>query len=61
MIEQVETKEDYEAALLRFEVLMDIDPALGTTEGEELDKLASIIEAYEAKQGWGFQGENNVI
>jgi len=59
MIEQIETKEDYEAALLRIEVLMDIDPALDTTEGEELNKLASIIEAYEAEQGWGFEGENN--
>ena len=57
---RIETKEDYEAALLRIEVLMDLDPALNTTEGEELNKLASIIEAYETKQGWSFEGGNNV-
>jgi len=54
VLEEIVTLKDYQAALLRIEKLMDIDPEVGSAEGEELDKLASLLEAYEAKQGWGF-------
>lgn len=47
MIENITSKEDYEKALLRIEQLMDAK--LGTPEGEELDALATLVEAYEDK------------
>ena len=55
MIEEILTAEDYATALLRLEKLMDIDPERGSVEGEELDKLASLLEAYESGHGWGFE------
>lgn len=54
MLEKIVTEEDYQAALVEIERLMDIDPEVGSAEGEELDKLANLLEAYEAKKGWGF-------
>ncbi len=51
---EILTREEYTATLLRLNELMDIDPEVGSVEGEELNKLAGLLEAYEAKQGWGF-------
>ena len=44
-IRPVKTDNDYRKALLRIEELMDASPK--TTAGEELDVLATLVEAYE--------------
>ncbi len=55
MIKEIVTREDYHFALRHLEALMDMDPELGSVIGEELDKQANQIEAYEIKQGWDFK------
>lgn len=47
-IKPIKTEADYDAALSRIDMLMDAE--MGTPEGDELDVLATLIEAYEAKQ-----------
>jgi len=44
-IRPIKTKNDYERALKRIESLMDALP--DTPEGDELDILATLVEAYE--------------
>ena len=46
-IKPIRTEQDYEAALARADQLMDAE--LGTPEGEELDVLVDLIEAYESR------------
>jgi HTH-type transcriptional regulator/antitoxin HigA len=46
-IKPVKTKKDHAAALKRIETLMTAKP--GTTAGDELDILVTLVEAYEAK------------
>lgn len=46
-IKPIRTKRDYEAALRKIEVLMTA--RRGTPEGDRLDVLATLVEAYEAK------------
>ena len=41
------TEQEYEAALKRVDELMDAE--LGTLEGEELDVLVDLVEAYESR------------
>lgn len=43
----IRTEADYDAALLRIDILMNAE--LGTPEGDELDILVTLVEAYEAK------------
>jgi HTH-type transcriptional regulator/antitoxin HigA len=45
-IRPVKTKKDYKNALKRIDALMDAIP--GTDEGDELDVLATLVEAYES-------------
>lgn len=45
-IKPIKTKADHEAALSRVEALWDAEPQ--TVEGDELDVLATLIDAYEA-------------
>lgn len=47
-IKPIRTKADYRAALKEIEVLMAAGP--GTPEGERLDVLATLVEAYESKR-----------
>lgn len=47
-IRPVRTEADHEAALARIEELMDARP--GTSEGDELDVLATLVERYEERQ-----------
>ncbi len=47
-IKPIKTEADYEAALERTMMLMDA--ALDTPEGDELDILGTLIEAYEVKR-----------
>ena len=46
-IKPIRTKRDYEGALRTIETLMTAKR--GTTEGDRLDVLATLLEAYEAK------------
>lgn len=46
-IKPVRTEADYERALRDIESLIDARP--GTPEGDELDVLATLVEAYEAE------------
>ena len=46
-IKPIRTEADYEAALKGVEKLMESQP--GTPEGDRLDVLVTLIEAYEAK------------
>ena len=43
----IRTENDYDAALKRIDQLMNAE--LGTPEGDELDILVTLVEAYEAK------------
>ena len=44
-IKPIKTKADYEAALAEIDALMDAEP--GTEEGDRLDILVTLVEAYE--------------
>jgi HTH-type transcriptional regulator / antitoxin HigA len=46
-IKPIRTEADYEAALKEVEKLMESQP--GTPEGDRMDVLVTLIEAYEAK------------
>jgi HTH-type transcriptional regulator / antitoxin HigA len=46
-IRPIRNEDDYEAALAEVDALMDAVP--GTLEGERLDVLVTLIEAYEAR------------
>jgi len=46
-IKPIKTKQDYEAALASIMSLMDAE--LDTPEGDELDILGTLVEAFEAK------------
>ena len=45
VIHPIKTEEDYNNAMMRIDALMDAGP--GTEEGDELDVLATLVEAYE--------------
>lgn len=46
-VRPIRNEEDYEAALVEVDALMDASP--GTPEGDRLDVLVTLIEAYEAR------------
>lgn len=46
-IKPISTETDYQAALVQIEKLMDARS--DTPEGEKLDSLVSLVEAYEGK------------
>ena len=46
-IKPIKTEDDYEGALERIAAIMDAE--LDTPEGDELDVLGTLVEAYEAK------------
>jgi HTH-type transcriptional regulator/antitoxin HigA len=46
-VRPIRTEDDYDAALLEVDALMDALP--GTPEGDRLDVLVTLVEAYEAK------------
>lgn len=43
----IKTQQDHERALARLMALMDMDPAPGSSENDEIDVLAVLIEKYE--------------
>ena len=48
IVKPIRTEADYERSLSRLEALMDAE--VGTSAGDELDVLASLIERYEDEQ-----------
>jgi HTH-type transcriptional regulator / antitoxin HigA len=49
-ITPIRTDQDYRAALREVSRLVELDPEPGTEEGDRLDVLATLVEAYEAKR-----------
>ena len=48
-IRPIHTEADYKATLKEITALMDSDPELSTPEGDRLDILATLVQAYEDK------------
>jgi HTH-type transcriptional regulator/antitoxin HigA len=48
-IKALRTEADYLAALREVSTLIDLDPAADSAEGERLDVLGTLVQAYEAK------------
>lgn len=48
-IRPVHTKADHSAALKQISKLMAADPALGTPDGDRLDVLVTLVQAYETR------------
>lgn len=48
-IRPIRTEADYKAALKEASRLMEHDPEPGTPEGDRLDVLTTLVQAYEAK------------
>lgn len=48
-IHPVRTEADYKATLKEIAALMESDPELGTPEGDRLDILVTLVQAYEAR------------
>jgi HTH-type transcriptional regulator/antitoxin HigA len=49
-IRPIRTEADNHAALIEISALMSADPALGTPEGDRLDVLVTLVQAFEARQ-----------
>lgn len=49
-IRPIHTESDYKATLHEVSSLLESDPALGTPDGDRLDVLTTLIQAYEAKR-----------
>jgi hypothetical protein len=49
-VRPIRTEADYRAAMAEIEVLMVVDPAADSPEGERLELLAALAEAWELKQ-----------
>ena len=48
-VSPIHCEADHKAALREISRLMDSDPALGTPDGDRLDILATLVQAYEAR------------
>lgn len=48
-IKAIRTEQDYLAALREVSALIDIDPSPDTPEGEQLDVLGQLLQAFEAQ------------
>lgn len=48
-IRPIHTNDDYLGALQEIAALMDLDPDLGTPDGDRLDVLATLVQAYESR------------
>ncbi len=48
-IKPIHTKADHKAALKLVSRLVDLDPARGTPDGDMLEIMSTLVEAYEAK------------
>jgi HTH-type transcriptional regulator/antitoxin HigA len=48
-IKPIRTHDNYQAALKEISNLMETDPELGTAEGDRLDVLSILVQAYEQR------------
>lgn len=48
-IRPIHTEADYKATLKEISLLLDCDPDPGTPQGDRLDILAALVQAYEAR------------
>ncbi len=48
-IRPIHTDQDYRAALSEISALMNLDPDPATPDGDRLDVLATLVQAYEAR------------
>lgn len=48
-IRPIRTHADYESTLREISTLMESDPEPGTSQGDRLDVLATLVQAYEAR------------
>lgn len=48
-IQPIRNEQDYRSALAEISVLMASDPVLGSPDGDRLDVMATLVEAYEKK------------
>ena len=48
-IKPIHNEKDYDDALNRVDVLMELNPVLGTAQSDELEVLALLVEKYEEK------------
>lgn len=48
-IHPIHTEADYKATLKEISALIELDPDVGTPEGDRLDILATLVQAYETK------------
>lgn len=48
-IRPIRTEADYNAALKTISGMMESDPEIGTPDGDRLDVLATLVQAYEAQ------------
>lgn len=49
-IRPIRTKADHKAALRTIEELMEANPAVGSPEGDMLEVLLTLVDAYESKR-----------
>lgn len=50
LLKPIKTERDYDYALIRVDELMELNPALGTKESDELEVIVMLIEKYEEKE-----------
>ena len=50
LLKPIKTEDDYDRALDRVDVLMELDPDIGTPQSDELEVVVMLIEKYEEKQ-----------
>ena len=48
-LKPIKNEREYDLALNRVDELMDISPAIGTTQSDELEVLVMLVEKYEEK------------
>ena len=48
-IKAIRTEADYRAALQEVSALIDLDPAVDSPDGERLEVMGALVQAYEAK------------
>ena len=48
-IRPIRTEADYKTALKVISRLVEVDPDIGTPDGDRLDVLSTLVQAYEAK------------
>ena len=48
-IKAIRTEVDYRAALQEVSALIDLDPAVDSPDGERLEVMGTLVQAYEAK------------